>query len=489
MRLSQQPPLTIGIDARAAAEVPAGRGRVVRELLRALAAREDQDYRYVLYARRAWTEQPLDKRFCWRLIGAREPRWHLLAARAANRECDVFLSTNSYLTTIMLRIPTVTIVYDLTTFEPSMRPNRRSTAIERLTLGPATRRSAALLCISKATADALTSHFPSAGDRVLVAPLGVTPALSAQPDSTRLDPGQPDPTQLDPAPFDPTQLDPAEAASLPAAGFVLAVGTLEPRKNLPRLVAAYRALDEPLQRSHPLVIVGALGWETGATLEALRSLGSRCTMLGHVSDAALAELYRRCALFCYPSLGEGFGLPVLEAMAAGAAVLTSNVSSLPEVGGDAVAYADPRDAADITKQLGALLGDPALRARLSSSGRKRAGEFTWARFAELVVGALEEAARGLLRLPRRQTVGLGQHPSARPCHPPAPPSVSRHRIATHHPGPPAVYTPASGLTPAAPRQAHRPAALACPRPSVRAAAAAPGRPCRTRAGGCHRASG
>ena len=66
-------------------------------------------------------------------------------------------------------------------------------------------------------------------------------------------------------------------------------------------------------------------------------------MLGHVSDAALAELYRRCAVFCYPSLGEGFGLPVLEAMAAGAAVLTSTVSSLPEVGGDAVDYVDPLD--------------------------------------------------------------------------------------------------------------------------------------------------
>ncbi len=95
------------------------------------------------------------------------------------------------------------------------------------------------------------------------------------------------------------------------------------------------------------MVVGALGWETGPTLAALRSLGDRCTMLGFVSDAALAELYRRCAVFCYPSLGEGFGLPVLEAMAAGAPVVTSNVSSLPEVGGDAVEYVDPREVASI----------------------------------------------------------------------------------------------------------------------------------------------
>ena len=364
--MNDQRPLTIGIDARAASEVPAGRGRVVRELLRALAAREHRDCRYVLYARHAW-EESLDERFRWRLLDARDPRWHVLAARSANRECDVFLSTNSYLTMSFLRIPAVTIVYDLTTFEPSMRPNRRSTVIERLTLGSATRRSATLLCISQATADALLDHFPMAAGRVVVAPLGVTPALSAV-------------------------LDSAEAASLPAKGFVLAVGTLEPRKNLPRLVEAYRLLDESLQRERPLVVVGALGWETGETLRALRALGEHCTMLGHVSDAALAELYRRCAVFCYPSLGEGFGLPVLEAMAAGAAVLTSNVSSLPEVGGEAVAYADPRDAGEIARVLGGLLDDESLRTRLAADARERARQFTWERFAELTLHTLKRAA-------------------------------------------------------------------------------------------------
>jgi glycosyltransferase involved in cell wall biosynthesis len=369
VRLSHNAPLTIGIDARAAAEVPAGRGRVVRELLRALAAREEDGHRYVLYARGAW-EEPLDARFSWRLIGARDPLWHVRAAREANRECDVFLSSNSYLTSIFLRIPTVTIVYDLTTFEPSMRPNRRSTVIERMTLGPAVRRSATLLAISQATADALVRHFPAAEGRIVVAPLGVTPALSAE-------------------------LDPAEAAALPFEGFVLAVGTLEPRKNLPRLVEAYRSLGEDLQRTHPLVVVGALGWETGETLNALRALGERCTMLGYVSDAALAELYRRCALFCYPSLGEGFGLPVLEAMAAGAAVLTSNVSSLPEVGGEATAYADPRDAREIARELESLLGDPVRRAELSARGRARACEFTWARFAETSLSALQNSAPGI----------------------------------------------------------------------------------------------
>ena len=367
MSMSTSPPVIIGIDARAAAEVPAGRGRVVRELLRALAASDEDNHRYVLYARRAWAEQPLDERFSWHLIEAGDPWWHVKAARAASRTCAVFLSSNSYLTTLFLRIPTVTIVYDLTTFEPSMRPNRRSTAIERLTLGPAVRRSTSLVVISQATADALVRHFPAASGRTVVAVLGVTPVLAGE-------------------------LDPGETAALPPPGFVLAVGTLEPRKNLPRLVDAYSRLPAELQDRHPLVVVGALGWETGETLDALHSLGERCTLLGYVTDAALAELYRRCAVFCYPSLGEGFGLPVLEAMAAGAAVLTSNVSSLPEVGGEAVAYADPSQVEDIAIQLRSLLDEEPRRAALAELARARAGQFSWARFAERVLRTLDRAA-------------------------------------------------------------------------------------------------
>jgi glycosyltransferase involved in cell wall biosynthesis len=376
--LSQKPKLTIGIDARAATEVAAGRGRVVRELLRALATQRRDDHRYLLYARNEWIDEPLsrvgglDDRFEWKLIQARNPFWHVLAARAATRECDVFLSANSYLTTWFAGIPSVPIVYDLVTFDRSLLPNRVVAVIERVTLPPAVRRANAFLAISQATADDLMQRFPSAAERTDVALLGHTPALLLE-------------------------LDTAEAAALPAPGFVLSVGTLEPRKNLPRLVAAFQRLDERLRLAHPLVVVGALGWQTGETLEALRSLGDGCVMLGHVSDAALAELYRRCAVFCYPSLGEGFGLPVLEAMAAGAPVLTSNTSSLPEVGGDAVAYADPHDVASISAQLESLLTSPERREELSERGRERAEQFSWEHFAQRTVETLERATIGTRR--------------------------------------------------------------------------------------------
>ena len=106
----------------------------------------------------------------------------------------------------------------------------------------------------------------------------------------------------------------------------------------------------------------------------------------------LVELYRRCAVFCYPSLGEGFGLPVLEAMAQGAAVLTSDTSSLPEVGGDAVVYADPLDVGQIAGRLGELLADAARRTARGEAGRRRAAEFSWDAFAQRVLGALQSAA-------------------------------------------------------------------------------------------------
>jgi glycosyltransferase involved in cell wall biosynthesis len=361
-----------GIDARAATEEGAGGGRVVRELLRALAARGD-DHRYMLYARRAWDE-PLDDRFTWRLVAARDPLWHARVAVAANRSCDAFLSTNSYLTPWALRIPCAPVVFDLVAFDRALRPQPRSGIIERLTMGHAVRRSAALIAISHATADALVTRFPAAAGKIEVAPLGVSPAL-------------------EPA----TEL-PARA---PAEGFVLAVGTLEPRKNLPRLVDAFASLPEELQKEHPLVVVGRLGWGAGETLRALERLGDRCRLLGFVPDDVLAALYRRCAVFCYPSLGEGFGLPVLEAMQAGAPVLTADRSSLPEVGGDAVAYCDPTSVASIAAALEALLRDQARRAELAELGRERAREFSWARTAEITLGVLERIAAeaGVRRAP------------------------------------------------------------------------------------------
>jgi alpha-1,3-rhamnosyl/mannosyltransferase len=171
---------------------------------------------------------------------------------------------------------------------------------------------------------------------------------------------------------------------------VLAVGTLEPRKNLPRLIAAWTRLPEELRSAHALALVGPRGWDDEEVLAAARAAGVR--LLGRVGDAQLHALYANATAFAYPSLYEGFGLPVLEAMAAGAPVLTSLSSSLPEVAGDAALLVDPRDTAAIAAGLERLLRDAGLRERLRVAGRARAAAFSWERTARETHALLAQLA-------------------------------------------------------------------------------------------------
>lgn len=362
--------LRVAVDARAAAEVPAGRGRYVRELLRGLAGL-DADHLYVLYAREPWDDPALagDPRFHWRIVGAGEPQWSALAALHATRECHVVLATNSYLMAALTRRPSLTTVYDLTPFRKDIELPRGA-AFERVTLPLAVRRARRMLAISAATRDDLVARFPAAAAKAQVVELAADPAFAG------------------PAPGD---RDVVTRHGL-AKPYVLALGTLEPRKNLPRLIEAFAGLPAQLRDGHELVLVGGSGWSTGEIDASIARHRDQVRPLGHVPDADLPGLYRGAALFAYPSLLEGFGLPVLEAMTAGTAVVTSNLSSLPEVGGDAVRYVDPYDVASIRTALEQLLADPQERARLAAAGTERARRFSWERTARETLAAIELAA-------------------------------------------------------------------------------------------------
>jgi glycosyltransferase involved in cell wall biosynthesis len=166
--------------------------------------------------------------------------------------------------------------------------------------------------------------------------------------------------------------------------FVLAVGSINPRKNLSRVVQALELLS--VKVPHHLLLAGASGWDSDETWRYIRSstVSDRVHYLGYVSDAQLNALYRRATAFIYPSLYEGFGLPVLEAMACGCPVVTSSVSSLPEVAGDAALLVDPTDVTALADAVLAIVEEDDLAAELRALGKERSLEFTWDRCAEQV---------------------------------------------------------------------------------------------------------
>jgi glycosyltransferase involved in cell wall biosynthesis len=230
-----------------------------------------------------------------------------------------------------------------------------------------------LVADSGATRDDLVRHYGADPGRVAVVPLGVD-------------------ADLRPA-------SPAEVARLRQAlglpegcPYLVHVGTRQPRKNLGRLVRALAPLlaaDAPLR----LVLAGARGWGPDEALGEARRLGldGRVQVLGYLPRADLAPLYTGALAAVLPSLYEGFGLTALEAMACGAPLACSDTSSLPEVVGEAACRFDPLDEADIGRTVAGLLGDAALRDRLSRAGRERAGQFPWSRTVAGVEAVLAEA--------------------------------------------------------------------------------------------------
>lgn len=158
--------------------------------------------------------------------------------------------------------------------------------------------------------------------------------------------------------------------------FILSVGTLEPRKNVARLVEAYGTLEPDLQGDWPLLLAGDKGWLTEDLAKTLQQQ-TNIRWLGFVPDEDMPALYEAAGIFAYVSLFEGFGMPVLEAMSYGVPVLTSNISSMPEVAGDAALLTDPLSIDDIADSLRNLIQNEALRERLAVAGREQAQQFGW----------------------------------------------------------------------------------------------------------------
>ena len=173
--------------------------------------------------------------------------------------------------------------------------------------------------------------------------------------------------------------------------FLLFVGTIEPRKNIVRLVQAFESVADG-HRDLTLVIAGKLGWDYADVLDAIDKSRhrDRIRRLGFITDAEKKALLNACDILVYPSLYEGFGLPVLEAMAARAPVVTSNTSSLPEVVGDAALCVDPLTISALASAISAILEDPGKKLTLQAAGEQRASIFTWKNTADLTYRTYDE---------------------------------------------------------------------------------------------------
>lgn len=367
----------ISLDATALNAQRTGTVTYVIEILRCFNQDQSLGYRFVVFVtssnRHHFDALKLDQRFTLvlapngkfnRLVWQQTALiWHLW-----RRQIDVHWGP-TFVLPWYAPCPCVVTVHDMT-FELFPLAHER---LKRLYFPAMTRlaiaRAKTVLTVSCNTAKDLARLIPASRSKTRVTRLAAAVPYPIKVPTTTPEP----PTQ---PPIQPP--------------FILSVGTNEPRKNLPRLVAAWQQLSDSERHGHCLLIVGATGWLVD-DWRAAASQDKSVVFAGHLSDQQLVASFRAATAFAYPSLYEGFGLPVLEAMAHGVPVLTSRVSAMIEVASDAALLVDPQSVNEIRAALVSLLTDADLRARLVIAGKARAAQFSWQQTATQTILAIEES--------------------------------------------------------------------------------------------------
>lgn len=363
--------MKIGIDVTAAITQGGGIGRYTRELIFALTA-VDQHTEFHFFAAKNLTASPVpdpipqaknvqlhtapfDERWLYRL-------WYRLrlplSVQAFTGGLDLFHSPDFVLPPVHGRIPTLLTVHDLSFVHyPETFPERLVSYLNRVvpwSVGRATH----ILADSQATKDDLTAVWQTPPEKITVLYSGVHARFQPVTEGAKL-------TAV------------RQRYQLGDAPYILAVGTVQPRKNYQMLIRAF----QPIAQTHPhhLVITGGKGWLMEEMLAevARQGLHGRVHFPGFVADDDLPVLYSGAALFVFPSLYEGFGLPLLEAMGCGVPIITSNASSLPEVAGEATMQLSPHDQEGWTTAVHDLLASPQERTRLVAAGFRQVRRFTW----------------------------------------------------------------------------------------------------------------
>ena len=355
--------MRIAIDAHSVGTGLAGNETYATNLIEAL-AELDRENDYALYVTKREALERFEGR--WPHVAVRRTLPHSPLVRvpvtlsAELRRRPVDLLHVQYTAPPFAPCPVVATVHDLSFEHLPETFKRRSWMQLRLTVRHTARAAAHVIAPSEHTRRDLLDTYGLSPDRVSVVPLAASPQFK---------------------PASPSDVEAVRRRYRIEGEYVLAVGSIQPRKNLPLLFRSYADLRRarPKAKLPKLVVVGKRAWLSGGTLGAIEGNGvADATILtGYVPEAELPALYTGALCFVYPSYFEGFGLPPLEAMQCGAPVITGNLTSLPEVVGDAGLTFDPFDAGELTRAMSRLLDDPGLRAELRERGLQRARKFSW----------------------------------------------------------------------------------------------------------------
>lgn len=364
--------IRFAVDAHAIGQRLTGNEVYIRSLLRAFAT-VDKESEFLAYVSEPGAERWIPERFQVRSVAANPWRrlgWDLARLLRADEPDLVHVQ---YTAPLLTKVPTVVTVHDVSflDFPEYFTPTRRLQLA--LTVSRSVKKAARIITVSEFSRNAMIRVYGLEPAKVRVIPNAANPdfrVVGREGAHRRVKQS---------VHFD--------------APFIFSIGDLQPRKNHIGLIAAFaQLLTEHPQMPHHLVLAGQETWFAPKVKEVARAsgFGSRIHFTGFVEDPELLQLYNACECFVFPSFYEGFGLPILEAMACGRAVACSNTSAMPEVAGGAALLFDPRQTGAIKRALSDILMDTQLRGRLEGLGTRRAALFNWEKSARATLEVYRE---------------------------------------------------------------------------------------------------
>ena len=369
----------IAIDAHSVGAQLAGNESYVTNLIEAL-AEIDSENRYTVYVSKPEARERFGNRwpnFTLRFTLPHTPlvRVPLTLSRELRRH-PVDLLHVQFTAPPLSPCPIVASIHDLSFEHLPQTFKRRSRMQLRLTVRHTARKAARILALSEYTRNDIIKTYGVEAERVSITPLAASRLFTPI--------------------TEPSELSRVRSTYGMKRDYILAVGSIQPRKNLPRLINAYAHLRSlrPQAKLPQLALVGKNAWLYKETLQAAKQHGFADDIIftGYVPEADLPPLYTGATCFVYPSYFEGFGLPVLEAMQCGTPVIAGNRTSLPEVVGDAGLLVDPFDEKALAAAMARVIDNANLAAELRVKGLQRAGNFSWQETARLTLQAYKQAA-------------------------------------------------------------------------------------------------